>query len=68
MNDNLTRSAYTPIIYEVKDCSVGIFDAEARLLGQSPGLPMFLGNLETGIELTDRGARRDDVYRPGDVF
>ena len=49
MNNNLARSAYTPIIYEMKDCSVGIFDAEARLLGQSPGLPMFLGNLETAI-------------------
>ena len=49
MNNNLARSAYTPIIYEMKDCSVGIFDAEARLLGQSPGLPMFLGNLETGV-------------------
>ena len=52
MNNNLARSAYTPIIYEMKDCSVGIFDAEARLLGQSPGLPMFLGNLETGIVAT----------------
>ena len=31
---------------------MGIFDAEARLLGQSPGLPMFLGNLETGIVAT----------------
>ena len=27
MNNNLARSAYTPIIYEMKDCSVGLFDA-----------------------------------------
>ena len=26
MNQNLARSAYTPIIYEMKDCSVAIFD------------------------------------------
>ena len=68
MNNNLARSAYTPIIYEMKDCSVGIFDAEARLLGQSPGLPMFLGNLETGIVATTEALGGPDGYRPGDVF
>jgi N-methylhydantoinase B len=68
MNNNLARSAYTPIIYEMKDCSVGIFDAEARLLGQSPGLPMFLGNLETGIVATTQALGGPDAYRPGDVF
>jgi N-methylhydantoinase B len=68
MNNNLARSAYTPIIYEMKDCSVGIFDAEARLLGQSPGLPMFLGNLETGIVATTEALGGPGGYRPGDVF
>ena len=68
MNNNLARSAYTPIIYEMKDCSVGIFDGEARLLGQSPGLPMFLGNLETGIVATTEALGGTGAYRPGDVF
>jgi N-methylhydantoinase B len=68
MNNNLARSAYTPIIYEMKDCSVGVFDAEARLLGQSPGLPMFLGNLETGIVVTTEALGGPDGYQPGDVF
>jgi N-methylhydantoinase B len=49
MNSNLYRSAFSPIIYEMKDCSVGVFDRDGRLLGQSAGLPMFLGNLELGI-------------------
>ena len=68
MNNNLARSAYTPIIYEMKDCSVGVFDSEARLLGQSPGLPMFLGNLETGIVATTEALGGTGRYRPGDVF
>ena len=38
MRRNLYRSAYSPVIYEAKDCSVGIFDAEGRLLGQAPHL------------------------------
>ncbi|MBM3676354.1 MAG: hydantoinase B/oxoprolinase family protein [Actinobacteria bacterium] len=68
MNNNLARSAYTPIIYEMKDCSVGVFDAKARLLGQSPGLPMFLGNLEMGIVATTEHFGGTEVYRPGDVY
>jgi N-methylhydantoinase B len=68
MNNNLARSAYTPIIYEMKDCSVGVFDTEARLLGQSPGLPMFLGNLETGIVATTAALGGPHGYREGDVF
>ena len=68
MNKNLFRSAYTPIIYEMKDCSVGIFDRSGRLLGQSPGLPMFLGNLELGIEVTTEVLGGPEGYRPGDVY
>lgn len=68
MNNNLARSAYTPIIYEMKDCSVGLFDADARLLGQAPGLPIFLGNLEAAIEVTTEHFGGPEVYRPGDVY
>jgi N-methylhydantoinase B len=68
MNNNLARSAYTPIIYEMKDCSVGLFDAQARLLGQAPGLPIFLGNLESAIHVTTEHFGGADVYRPGDVY
>ncbi|GAA0984927.1 hydantoinase B/oxoprolinase family protein [Acrocarpospora macrocephala] len=68
MNNNLARSAYTPIIYEMKDCSVGVFDRHGRLLGQSPGLPMFLGNLEMGIKVTTEKLGGPEHYRPGDVF
>lgn len=46
MNATLIRSAYTPIIYEMKDCAVALLDSEHRVLGQSAGLPIFLGNLE----------------------
>ena len=68
MNNNLARSAYTPIIYEMKDCSVGLFDADARLLGQAPVLPIFLGNLEAAIEVTTEHFGGVGVYRPGDVY
>ena len=67
MNSCLIKSAFGPGIYEMKDCSVGIFDREARLLGQSSGLPIFLGNLEICIQIvTDKIGL--DGYQKGDVF
>jgi N-methylhydantoinase B len=50
MSVNLARSAYTPIIHEMKDYSVAIFNLNCELLGQSPGLPSFLGALEDAVK------------------
>jgi N-methylhydantoinase B len=67
MNATLIRSAYTPIIYEGKDCSVALLDANHRILGQSAGLPIFLGNLEICVGLTEERYGRE-VWEPGDVW
>ena len=67
MNRNMARSAYSPIIYEMKDCSVALFDDEARMLGQSTGLPVFLGSLEAAVRaILDHFGR--DAMRPGDAY
>jgi N-methylhydantoinase B len=67
MNATLIRSAFTPVIYEGKDCSVALIDPEGEVLGQSLGLPLFLGNLEICVKLI---AERHgwDYFREGDVF
>ncbi len=67
MNATLVRSAYTWIIYELRDCSVALLDAEHRVLGQSSGLPIFLGNLEVCTRLTEELYGRE-VWKPGDVW
>ena len=67
MNATLIRSAYTPIIYEMKDCSVALLDGDHRVLGQSAGLPIFLGNLEICTRLTEEMYGRDG-WQPGDVW
>jgi N-methylhydantoinase B len=67
MNATLIRSAYTPVIYEMKDCSVALLDADHRVLGQSAGLPIFLGNLEICTRLTEEQYGREG-WRPGDVW
>lgn len=68
MNDSLARSSFSPIIYEMKDCSVGIYNERAELLGQSSGLPMFLGNLDVCIKETSKYIGGNNQYKPGDVY
>lgn len=68
MNDSLARSSFSPIIYEMKDCSVGIYNEKAELLGQSSGLPMFLGNLDVCIKENTKYIGGNDKYKPGDVY
>ncbi|CAM5643882.1 5-oxoprolinase [Streptomyces tanashiensis] len=67
MNTTLIRSSYTPTIYEAKDCAVALLDRDHNVLGQSSGLPIFLGNLEVCTRATEEtyGA---DVWKPGDVW
>lgn len=67
MNATLIRSAYTPIIYEAGDCVVALMDADHQVLGQSAGLPIFLGNLETCTRATEEKFGRE-VWEPGDVW
>src|SRR5262245_61125172 len=67
MNATLIRSSYTPIIYEGKDCSVAILDEHGDVLGQSLGLPLFLGNLEICVKLAAE-LHGWEAFRPGDIF
>jgi N-methylhydantoinase B len=67
MNATLIRSAYTPVIYEMKDCAVALLDEDHGVLGQSLGVPLFLGNLEICTKLTEERFGRD-AWRPGDVW
>ncbi len=67
MNAALIRSAHSPVIYESKDCSVALLDANADVLGQSSGLPIFLGALEVGVKHTIEKFGIES-FRPGDVY
>ncbi len=67
MNATLIRSAFTPVIYEGKDCSVALIDENGEVLGQSLGLPLFLGNLEICVKLIAE-KHGWDYFKDGDVF
>ncbi|MBT2230031.1 hydantoinase B/oxoprolinase family protein [Nonomuraea sp. NEAU-A123] len=67
MNATLIRSSYTPVIYEAKDCAVALLDRDHNVLGQSSGLPIFLGNLEVCTRETEALYGRQ-VWQEGDVW
>jgi N-methylhydantoinase B len=67
MNATMIRSAYSAVIYESLDCSVGLLDENGDVLGQSAGLPIFLGNLEICVKLTAEMFGWS-IFKPGDVF
>lgn len=66
---NITRTAYSPLIYEYKDFAVGIADAEGRLICQGDGgIPLFVANT-VGVTVRDGLlVHGREGIEPGDVF
>ncbi|RJQ10353.1 MAG: hydantoinase B/oxoprolinase family protein [Bacillota bacterium] len=67
MRINLMRSSYNPIIYEVLDFSVGVFDAKGDMIAQSAGLPIFLGDLGAAVKTVIQDVGTRDI-QPGDIY
>jgi len=66
MRAALVRTAFNPVIYEVHDFGISIYDADLRLVAESTGLSRFLGandySIRRGVDHVGR-----DTLRPGDV-
>lgn len=67
MKRALVRTAFSPIVYEVLDFAVAIYDREVRLLAQAPSLPIFMGTLSYCVEAAVAGVGGPDELEPGDV-
>ena len=68
MKINLARAAYNPVVFEMYDFAVGIFDAEANMIAQAPGLPVFLGTLRENVKVITEDIGGLDKFRPGDLY
>jgi N-methylhydantoinase B len=64
----LVRSAFQPLIYENQDAAVALLDRNADVLGQSSGLPLFLGNLDEAVKEALRVRGATAWLSPGDVI
>jgi len=64
----LCRTAFSPTIYEVLDFACALYDKQIRLLGQAPGLPIFLGSLSFCVEAVIRAQGGPEKLEPGDIL
>ncbi|MCC7285129.1 MAG: hydantoinase B/oxoprolinase family protein [Burkholderiaceae bacterium] len=68
MKHALVRTSFSPIIYEVLDFAVAIYDKDVRLLAQAPSLPMFMGTLDFCIKESVAGVGGVEALEPGDIL
>jgi N-methylhydantoinase B len=67
MEANMTRTAYSPIVYEVKDLCAALLDTDFRIIAQARGgMPIFLADMGAPVKAAmDNFA--DEGIAPGDV-
>jgi len=68
MKRALIRTSFSPIIYEVLDFAVAIYDRDIRLLSQAPSLPMFMGTLSFCIDYAVKANGGPETLKPGDAL
>lgn len=66
MNASLWRSAHSSVIYEGKDSAVALMDEHGNMLGQSTGVPLFIGAIDACVHHV-KAYYGDDIQQ-GDVF
>lgn len=67
MERNLMRTAFSTIIYEIRDFGLGIYDSKCRMLAEAPGLAVFTRGNDYGLEKTVEFLKPENIH-PGDVL
>lgn len=67
MRRTLIRTAFNPVIYEVLDFGISVYDADLELIADAPGLAFFLGANDYAIR---KGVAHVglETMRPGDIL
>jgi N-methylhydantoinase B len=68
MKRALIRTSFSPVIYEVLDFAVAIYDREIRMLAQAPSLPFFMGTMNFCVEATVEAVGGEEALEPGDII
>ena len=67
MERNLMRTAYSTVIYEVRDFGLGIYDRQCRMLSEAPGLAVFTRGNDYGLQKTVDFVGEESL-EPGDLM
>jgi N-methylhydantoinase B len=68
MKRALVRTAFSPIVYEVLDFAVALYDDQVRMVAQAPSLPLFMGRLSFCVANAVAEIGGPDALEPGDVL
>jgi N-methylhydantoinase B len=68
MTATITRSSYSAILKEGKDCSSAIFDVQGRLIAEGANVPIHLNCLSPVLETVLKAYFPLDKFRPGDLI
>jgi N-methylhydantoinase B len=68
MKRALVRTAFSPVIYEVLDFAVAIYDRQVRMLAQAPALMIFMGTMNFCVEAAVEAVGGEDALEPGDIL
>ncbi|WP_315986692.1 hydantoinase B/oxoprolinase family protein [Streptomyces sp. STR69] len=68
MRSMFKRAATLAILYEFNDYGISILDDEFNLLADAPGIPIFLGSLDTCLEATVAEMGGVEALKPGEVI
>jgi N-methylhydantoinase B len=66
MKTTLMRTAYSHIIYEIEDFTVGLYDAQGNTISFGLGLPMWMSGLSSAIKM--KISHWGDNIHEGDVL
>lgn len=64
----LIRTAFSPVIYEIYDFGIAIYDRQVRLLAQAPSLPLFMGTMNFCVESSVEAVGGEEALEPGDII
>jgi len=67
MKRALIRTSFSPVIYEVLDFAVAIYDRQIRMLAQAPSLPFFMGTMNFCVEAAVEAVGGETALEPGDI-
>jgi N-methylhydantoinase B len=68
MKRALVRTAFSPVVYDVLDFAVALYDERVRMLAQAPSLPLFMGRLSFCVENAVAAVGGPGALDPGDVL
>lgn len=68
MKIDLMRSSYNPIVYEMLDFSVGVYNERGETLAQAAGLPEFLCDMPNAINAILEDIGGPETLKEGDIW